>query len=152
MKQQMSPIEILLVEDNLGDIRLTQEALKESRILNTLHIVMDGAEAMDFLRKTGDHKNAITPDLILLDLNLPKKSGFEVLGEIKESRELRTIPVIALTTSESEKDILLSYEMHANCFISKPVEFESFYEVIKGIEDFWFTIVRLPKTQNDAIQ
>lgn len=141
----MKPIEILLVEDNSGDIRLTQEALKESKIYNSLHVVTDGVEAIDFLNKTGDYANVPTPDLILLDLNLPKKNGFEVLAEIKESPELRFIPVIALTTSESEKDILQSYKMHANCFISKPVEYDSFINVIKGIEDFWFIIVRLPK-------
>lgn len=139
------PIEILLVEDSPGDIRLTQEALKESRIINNLHVVMDGVEAMDFLMKKGNYIKAPTPDLVLLDLNLPKKSGFEVLAEIKESIELRIIPVVVLTTSESEKDIIRSYEMYVNCFISKPVEFDSFFKVIQNIEDFWFTIVKLPK-------
>lgn len=141
----MRPIEILLVEDNLGDVRLTQEALKESRIVNTLHVTRDGVEAMDFLNKNDIYKDVPTPDLILLDLNLPKKDGFEVLREIKESEELKIIPVIALTTSESEKDILLSYKLQVSCFISKPIGFEPFINVIKSIEDFWFTIVKLPK-------
>lgn len=141
----MRPIEILLVEDSPGDIRLTKEALKESRIYNSLHVVTDGIEAMDFLNKAGNYIDVPTPDLILLDLNLPKKNGFEVLGEIKGNPGLQAIPVIALTTSESEKDILLSYKMHANCFISKPVEYDSFFNVIKSIEDFWLIIVKLPK-------
>lgn len=141
----MQPIKILLVEDSPGDIRLTQEALNESKICNSLQVVTDGAEAMDFLNKAGPYKNTPTPDLILLDLNLPKKNGFEVLEEIKESPSLKAIPVIALTTSVSEKDILQSYHLHANCFISKPIEYESFYNVIKSIEDFWLMIVKLPK-------
>ena len=139
------PADILLIEDSPGDIRLTMEALKESRITNNLHIVTDGLEAMDFFMKRGNYTNVPTPDLILLDLNLPKKSGFEVLREIKDSLSLRIIPVVILTTSESERDILLSYEMHVNCFVSKPVDFDSFYNVIRSIEDFWFTIVKLPK-------
>ncbi|GDX52487.1 response regulator [Bacteroidota bacterium] len=139
------PAEILLVEDSPGDIRLTMEALKGSRITNNLHIVTDGVEAIDFLMKREKYVDAPTPDLILLDLNLPKKSGFEVLSEIKESIQLRVIPVVVLTTSQSERDILLSYEMHVNCFVSKPVEFDAFFNVIRTIEDFWFTIVKLPK-------
>lgn len=141
------PVEILLVEDSPGDIRLTMEALKESRILNNLHVVTDGEEALDFLMRRGTYENAVKADLILLDLNLPKISGFEVLSVIKASPELRVIPVIVLTTSESEKDILKSYELYVNCFVSKPVEFSSFFEVIKSIEDFWFTTVKLPKTE-----
>lgn len=141
----MKPAEILLVEDSPGDIRLTKEALKESRISNHLHIVNDGLEATNFLMKKGEFKNAPTPDLILLDLNLPKKNGFEVLKEIKENDDLKIIPVVVLTTSESEKDILHSYQLHVNCFVSKPVEFDAFFNVIRTIEDFWFTIVKLPK-------
>ncbi|MBP9082760.1 MAG: response regulator [Bacteroidia bacterium] len=137
--------EILLVEDSPGDIRLTIEALNESKISNTLHIAMDGVEAMDFLNKTGEHAGKPTPDLILLDLNLPKKSGFEVLHELKQSKTLRVIPVVVLTTSSSERDIIHSYELHVNCFVSKPLEFDAFMNVIKSIESFWFTIVKLPK-------
>lgn len=142
------PAEILLVEDSPGDIRLTMEALKGSRITNNLHIVTDGVEAIDFLMKREKYVDAPTPDLILLDLNLPKKSGFEVLSEIKESIQLRVIPVVVLTTSQSERDILLSYEMHVNCFVSKPVEFDAFFNVIRTIEDFWFTIVKLLSNKN----
>lgn len=141
----MKPAEILLVEDSPGDIRLTMEALKESRISNHLHIVNDGVEAINFLMKIGEYKDAPTPDLILLDLNLPKKNGFEVLKEIKEDTNLKVIPVVVLTTSESEKDILHSYELYVNCFVSKPVEYDAFFNVIRTIEDFWFTIVKLPK-------
>lgn len=139
------PVEILLVEDSPGDIRLTMEALKESRIVNNLHVAIDGVEATDFLLKNGTFRDAPTPDLILLDLNLPKKTGFEVLAEIKSSKVLKVIPVVVLTTSQSERDILQSYELYVNCFVSKPVEFDSFFKVIRNIEDFWFTIVRLPK-------
>lgn len=137
--------EILLVEDSPGDIRLTIEALNESKISNTLHIAMDGVEAMNFLNKKGEHTGKPTPDLILLDLNLPKKSGFEVLQELKQSKTLRVIPVVVLTTSNSERDIIHSYELHVNCFVSKPLEFDAFMDVIKNIENFWFTIVKLPK-------
>lgn len=140
------PVEILLVEDSPGDIRLTKEALKESRIVNNLNVVIDGLEATNFLMKRDLYKDAPTPDLILLDLNLPKKTGFEVLSEIKADRALRIIPVVVLTTSQSERDILQSYELYVNCFVSKPVEFDSFFKVIQNIEDFWFTIVKLPKT------
>lgn len=138
--------DILLVEDSPGDIRLTMEALKESRITNNLHIVNDGVEAIDFLMKSGNYINAPIPDLILLDLNLPKISGFEVLKKIKEHEILKVIPVVVLTTSQSERDILQSYQLHVNCFVSKPIEFDEFFNVIRTIEDFWFTIVKLPKT------
>lgn len=137
--------EILLVEDSPGDIRLTIEAFNESKISNSLHIAMDGVEAMNFLYKKGEHSTKPTPDLILLDLNLPKKSGFEVLQELKQSKTLRIIPVVVLTTSNSERDIIHSYELHGNCFVSKPLEFDAFMDVIKNIENFWFTIVKLPK-------
>ncbi|MBK6398893.1 MAG: response regulator [Bacteroidetes bacterium] len=141
----MKAVDILLVEDNPGDVRLTQEALNEGRIENKLHVVFDGVEAIEFLSKTGKHKNAIVPDLILLDLNLPKMNGLEVLEKIKNDPELKLIPVIVLTTSQSENDIHASYAMHVNCFVSKPVEYDSFMSVIKSIEDFWFTIVKLPQ-------
>lgn len=139
------PIEILLVEDNPGDIRLTEEALKEGSIINNLHVVMDGAEALDFLFKRGKYTAAPTPDLILLDLNLPKKDGREVLQEIKAETGLKSIPVIVLTTSKSEDDVCRMYELQANCYISKPVDLSKFFGVIKSIEDFWLTIVKLPK-------
>jgi chemotaxis family two-component system response regulator Rcp1 len=141
----MTAVEILLVEDNPGDIRLTKEALKESRIANNLNVVIDGAEALEFLKKTGRFTASPRPDFILLDLNLPKKSGLEVLAEIKADIDLRVIPIVILTTSQSEKDILESYKLHVNCFVTKPVEFESFMQAVRSIEDFWFTIVKLPK-------
>lgn len=137
-------IEILLVEDSLGDIRLTQEALEDSKLKNNLHIVMDGEAAMDFLNQVGEYKNAVKPDLILLDLNLPKKNGQEVLADIKENENLKRIPVVILTMSGAEEDILRAYGLHANCFITKPVDLEQFIEVVKSIENFWFTIVKLP--------
>jgi CheY-like chemotaxis protein len=137
-------VDILLVEDNPGDVRLTKEALKEAKIHNMLHVVADGVEAMDFLRKTGSYSDVPVPDLIMLDLNLPRKDGREVLAEIKGDGELRRIPVVVLTTSSAEEDILKAYDLHANCFITKPVDFIQFTMVIKSIEDFWFTIVKLP--------
>ena len=140
----MSAVEILLVEDNPGDVRLTREALKESKIRNNLSIVRDGVEAMAFLRHEGDYARAPRPDIILLDLNLPRKDGREVLAEIKEDDHLRRIPVVILTTSDDEHDILESYNLHANCYITKPVDLNRFVTIIKNIEDFWLTIVRLP--------
>jgi chemotaxis family two-component system response regulator Rcp1 len=137
------PIEILLVEDNPGDVRLIREALKEGKVRNTLHVVYDGVEAITSLRKQGD-SGIPRPDLILLDLNLPKKDGREVLAEIKEDEDLKRIPVVVLTTSQSEIDILKSYNLHANCYITKPVDLEQFLEVVKSIEDFWLTVVKLP--------
>jgi CheY-like chemotaxis protein len=137
-------VDILLVEDNPGDVRLTKEALKEAKIHNMLHVVADGVEAMDFLRKTGSYSDVPVPDLIMLDLNLPRKDGREVLAEIKGDGELRRIPVVVLTTSSAEEDVLKAYDLHANCFITKPVDFIQFTMVIKSIEDFWFTIVKLP--------
>jgi len=139
------PIEILLVEDSPGDVRLTQEVLKEAKVCNQLHVVGDGAEAMTFLRREGKYANSSRPDLILLDLNLPKKDGREVLGEIKSDENLRRIPVVILTISKSEEDVLKSYDLHANCYITKPVDLDQFLKVVKSIEDFWLTIVRLPK-------
>ena len=138
------PIEILLVEDNPADVRLTTEALKGEKVYNNLHIVPDGVEAMAFLRKEGKYAKAVRPDLVLLDLNLPKKDGREVLKEIKEDDSLKTIPVVVLTVSEAEEDILRSYKLHANCYITKPVDLRQFIKVAKSIQDFWLTIVKLP--------
>lgn len=138
------PIEILLVEDNPGDVRLTQEALKEGKMRNHLTVVRDGVEALAYLRKEESFNCAVRPDLILLDLNLPKKNGREVLTEIKQDKDLKRIPVVILTTSKAEQDILNTYDRYANCYISKPVDLEQFMNVIKMIEDFWLTIVRLP--------
>lgn len=137
-------IEILLVEDNPGDVRLTREALKGSKICNTLNVVSDGEEAMSYLRKQGKFVDAKRPDLILLDLNLPKKSGREVLGEIKNDSELRRIPVVILTTSKVEEDIIRSYNLHANCYITKPVDLSQFITIVQVLENFWFSIVKLP--------
>ena len=139
------PIEILLVEDNPGDVRLTREILTETKVRNNLHVVSDGVEAMDFLRRSGKHRDAIRPDLILLDLNLPKKDGRQVLAEIKEDEDLKRIPVVVLTTSKAEEDVVRSYDLHANCYIAKPVDLEQFIAVVKAIEGFWLTIVRLPR-------
>ena len=139
------PIEILLVEDNPGDVRLTVEGLKESKVRNNLHVARDGVEAMEFLRREGPHTGAVRPDLILLDLNLPRMDGREVLLEIKSDAKLKTIPVVVLTTSRAEHDVLRSYELQANCYITKPVDLEQFITVVKSIEDFWFTIVTLPR-------
>jgi two-component system, chemotaxis family, response regulator Rcp1 len=138
------PIEILLVEDNPGDVDLVKEALSEAKMKNELHVVMDGEEAMKFLRHQDKYADAPMPDLILLDLNLPKKSGREVLEEIKTDPELGVIPVVILTSSKEEEDIVKSYKMHANCYITKPVNFDQFLKVVKSIEEFWFTIVKLP--------
>jgi chemotaxis family two-component system response regulator Rcp1 len=143
-KQTFHPIEILLVEDNPGDVRLTQEALKDAKVSNTLHVVEDGVAAMDFLHRRGPYKNQPRPALILLDLNLPKKNGREVLAEIKQDPQLKDIPVVILTTSQSEEDVLRAYTLHANCYISKPVDFVQFTKVIRTIEEFWLTIVVLP--------
>jgi len=140
------PIEIVLVEDSPGDVRLTREALKESKVRNNLHVAIDGVEAMAFLRREGKYANAPKPDLILLDLNLPKKDGREVLAEIKADEHLRSIPVVILTTSQAEEDILRTYNLHANCYITKPVNFDRFVEVVRCIENFWLTIVKLPRT------
>ena len=137
-------IEILLVEDNPGDVRLTEEAIKEGKVINRLSVVPDGVEAIEYLRKRGDYASAATPDLVLLDLNLPKKDGREVLAEVKQDPDLRKIPVVVLTTSRDEQDILKSYDLHANCYITKPVDFEQFIRVVRAIEDFWLSVVKLP--------
>jgi CheY-like chemotaxis protein len=138
------PVEILLVEDNPGDVRLTIEALRDSKVHNQLNVARDGVEALAFLHREGAFVDAVRPDLILLDLNLPRKDGREVLAEIKADPALRTIPVVILTTSRAEQDVLRSYELQANCYITKPVDLEQFMTVVKSIEDFWLTIVTLP--------
>jgi len=138
------PIEILLVEDNPGDVRLTIESLRETKVRNNLRVAKDGVEALAMLRREGPHADFVRPDLILLDLNLPRKDGREVLAEIKADPLLRTIPVVVLTTSRAEQDVLRSYELQANCYITKPVDLEQFITVVRSIEDFWLTIVTLP--------
>lgn len=145
------PIEILVVEDNPGDARLVVEAFKEGKVWNNLIIVEDGVEAMAFLRKEGKYKNVLRPDLIFLDLNLPKKDGREVLKEIKLDENLRRIPVVILTTSEAEEDIMKTYNYHANCYITKPVDLDKFIEVVKMIEGFWLTVVKLPPNGKHTI-
>ena len=142
---QNEAIEVLLVEDNPGDVRLTREALKDAKVHISLHVATDGIEAMSYLERTGPHVNAPRPDLILLDLNLPRKDGREVLKEIKESPSLRTIPVVILTTSSSDADVLQSYHLHANCYISKPVDLSGFLDVVKSIDNFWLSVVKLPR-------
>jgi two-component system, chemotaxis family, response regulator Rcp1 len=144
MESMPDPIDILLVEDNPGDVRLTQEVLKESRVGNTLMVVNNGEEALACLRKEGTYHDARLPGLILLDLNLPKKNGYEVLAQIKADSDLRRIPVVVLTSSKAEEDILKTYNLHANCFITKPVDLAQFITVVKSIEDFWLAIVKLP--------
>ena len=139
-----APAEILLVEDSEGDIRLTREALRDSKIVNNLHVVMDGVEAMDFLYGRGEYSGAKRPDLIILDLNLPRKDGREVLEEIKSNDDLKLIPVAVLTTSKDDEDVIQSYSSHANCYIRKPLDMEGFFKVVTMIENFWFQIVKLP--------
>jgi len=139
-----SAVEILLVEDNPGDVRLTIEALKESKILNKLNVVDDGIEALAYLNKEGKYKDRPHPDLIILDLNLPRKDGREVLAEIKEHKDFKRIPIVILTISEAEEDILKTYQLHANCFITKPVDINQFIKVVKSVSNFWFSIVKLP--------
>jgi CheY-like chemotaxis protein len=138
------PIEILLVEDNPGDVRLTREAMRDAKVRNTMRIVTDGVEALAFLRRQGQYADAPRPDVILLDLNLPKKDGREVLAEIKTDPNLRRIPVVILTTSEAEEDILKAYDLYANAYVAKPVDLDKFITVVKSIEDFWLEIVKLP--------
>ncbi len=144
-------VNILLVEDNPGDIRLTQEALKESPIRSNLHVVKDGVEAIEFLKRKGKHAGNPIPDLILLDLNLPKKDGREVLAEVKADETLKIIPVVILTTSDADQDILRSYKLHANCFITKPVDLDQFIYIIQQIQVFWFSVVKLPSLGNNKI-
>ena len=142
--QVATPVEILLVEDNAGDVRLTKEALKEGKVYNNLHWAKDGVEALEFLRREGKHAKAPHPDIILLDLNLPKKDGREVLSEIKSDDQLKHIPVVILTTSKAEEDVLRSYKLHANCYITKPVDLGKFIVVVQSIDRFWLTVVTLP--------
>lgn len=137
-------IEILLVEDNPGDVRLTQEALTEAKVRNTLNVVWDGVEALAYLRKEGSYRSAARPDLILLDLNLPRRDGRDVLAEIKSDPALKRIPVVVLTSSQAEQDILRAYDLHVNCYVTKPVDLDQFVHVVKSIEDFWLAIVKLP--------
>ena len=141
-------IEVLLVEDNPGDVRLTIEALKDGKVHNHMNVAWDGEEALTFLRRQGQYAQAPRPDLILLDLNLPKKDGREVLLEIKQEEDLKRIPVIVLTTSTAEKDIFKAYGLHANCYIKKPVDFDEFINTVRSIEEFWFTIVKLPRGES----
>ena len=138
------PVEILLVEDNEGDVGLVEEVFEEAKIRNIIHVTEDGEEAMLFLNKESPYKDAPTPDIILLDLNLPQKDGREVLEEIKTDENLKRIPVVILTTSKAEEDIVKSYDLHANSYITKPVDFDQFIRVVKSIEDFWLEVVRLP--------
>lgn len=143
----VQPIEILLVEDNAADVRLTKEALKEGKVSNNLTVARDGEEALEILRKKGPYAGAARPDLILLDLNLPRKDGREVLATLKADPSLKHIPVVVLTTSSAEVDILKSYQLHANCYITKPVDLEQFVSVIRSIDEFWLTVVKLPSEQ-----
>ena len=150
MNNNTEPIEILLVEDNPGDARLAVEALKDSQVRNNLYHVKDGVEAMDFLNRRGSYADVPVPDLILLDLNLPRKDGREVLEEIKEDPELKLVPVVVLTTSEAERDLVRTYDLHANAYVVKPIDLDRFVEVVQAIEDFWFAIVKLPpKNEGD---
>jgi len=144
------PVEVLLVEDNPGDVRLTLEALKDGKVNNHLSVVGDGVEALAFLRREEKYADAPRPDLVLLDLNLPKKDGRDVLAEIKKDEDLKRIPVVVLTTSKAEEDILKTYDLHANCYVTKPVDFDQFVMVVKSVEDFWFTVVKLPQRDGTA--
>jgi CheY-like chemotaxis protein len=148
----LRPIEILLVEDNPGDARLTLEAFKEGKVLNRLTVVKDGVEALAYLRRQEPYASAKAPDLILLDLNLPRKSGREVLAEIKVDERLKTIPVVVLTTSEDTQDVARAYSQHANCYITKPVDLEQFLRVVQSIENFWLTLVKLPPTGENSVR
>lgn len=145
-KTQYRPVEILLVEDNPADVRLIRETFKDFKIQNNLSVAKDGVEAVDFLTRSGSFTSAPRPDVVLLDLNLPKKSGFEVLAEIRRIPELKRIPVVVLSTSDSEKDVLKSYDLSANCFVTKPVGLDEFIKIVMSIEDFWLTIVKLPNS------
>ena len=147
----VKPIEILLVEDNPGDVRLTIEALKEAKVINHLTVVKDGVEALAFLRRQGSYTTAPRPHLILLDLNLPRKDGREVLADIKADDNLKRIPVVVLTTSQDEQDVLKSYNLHANCYITKPVDLDQFVRVVRSIEDFWLGIVVLPVSHRPGL-
>jgi CheY-like chemotaxis protein len=144
--ERVKPIEILLVEDSPGDVRLCIEALKEAKVLNSMTVAADGVEAMALLRREGRYAASVRPDLILLDLNLPRKDGREVLAEIKADASLKRIPIVVLTTSQAEEDVVSAYDLHANCYITKPVDFRQFIKVVQSIEDFWLTVVKLPRS------
>jgi chemotaxis family two-component system response regulator Rcp1 len=143
----LRPIEILMVEDNPGDVRLTQEALKGGKIWNEFNVVTDGAAALDYLNRRAPFEDAVRPDLVLLDLNLPKKDGREVLAAMKSDDSLRTIPVVVLTTSQAEEDVIRAYNLQANCYVTKPVDFQQFTRIVQAIEQFWLTVVTLPPRQ-----
>ena len=146
---EAKPVEVLLVEDNPGDVRLTEEALKEGKVLNNLSVARDGVEALAFLNREGKYAHAPRPDIILLDLNLPRKDGREVLLEIKAHDSLRRIPVVILTTSRAEEDVVRTYDLHANCYIAKPVDLDQFIQVVQSIKEFWFTVVKLPSSASE---
>jgi CheY-like chemotaxis protein len=144
MMENLAVVDVLLVEDDPGDIVLIKEAFEYNKVHNSLHVVSDGVEALDFLYRRDGHEGAPRPDLVLLDLNLPRKDGREVLEEVKADRDLRTIPIVVLTTSEAEEDIVRSYDLHANAYVTKPVDFDRFIEVVRLIDDFFVTVVKLP--------
>ena len=146
------PVEILLVEDSPTDVMLAEEALEYAKMLNKLHVARDGVEAMAFLRKQGQFADVPRPDLILLDLNLPRKNGLEVLTEVKADDDLKNIPVVVITTSQAQEDVLTAYGLHANCYISKPVDFNQFTNIVRAIDNFWFTVVTLPAEGNNGSQ
>ncbi len=150
IRSHRKPIEILLVEDNPGDVRLTEEAFKEGRIENTLHVVNDGVEALDFVYQRGAYTDAPRPDMIMLDLNLPRKNGDEVLATLKADDDLRCIPVVVMTSSTAEEDIVRSYDLHANAYLTKPVDPDAFIDTVRTFEEFWFAVVRLPTKDEDA--
>jgi len=145
MNAPNDPVEILLAEDNPGDVMLTKKALEEGKLANNLHVATDGVDALQFLRQEGEYDDTPRPDLILLDLNMPRKDGEEVLEELKDDKDLRRIPVVVLTSSESEEDIAKSYELNANAYLTKPVDFDGFVEIVNRMEDFWFQVVKLPE-------
>jgi CheY-like chemotaxis protein len=147
MTPHPEPVEILLVEDDPGDVLMTREALAESKVLNNLTVVSNGEEALRYLLREGEYADAVRPDLVLLDLNLPRVDGREVLARVKADERLRTIPVVVLTTSEAEEDVLRSYQLHANAYVTKPVDFESFVDVIRQVDDFFISVVRLPRSR-----
>jgi CheY-like chemotaxis protein len=149
VSEPVNAIDVLLVEDDPGDVLMTREAFEDYKVRNTLHVATNGVDAMAFLRKEGEHAKAPTPDLILLDLNLPKMDGREVLAAVKEDPELRSIPVVVLTTSEAEEDVVRSYSLHANAYVTKPVDFERFVAVVQQIDEFFVSVVRLPRANRD---
>jgi CheY-like chemotaxis protein len=151
MNQNLNVIEVLLVEDDPGDVVLIREAFEHNKVYNALHVVSDGVQALDFLRRQGDYADAPRPDLVLLDLNLPRKDGRQVLAEVKEDAALRTIPVVVLTTSQAEEDIARSYDLHANAYVSKPVDFDCFIEVVRQIDDFFVSVVQLPNRPDSSV-